>query len=50
VYGFLKLSPGLVKFVTPSTPLVPVQPVFSQPERLALAGFPAGYLGLTREA
>jgi hypothetical protein len=27
-----------------------VEPVFTQPERLALAGFLAGYTGLTREA
>jgi integrase/recombinase XerD len=33
-----------------STSLVPVQPVFSDAERLALAGFLAGYRGLTREA
>jgi integrase len=35
---------------TPSTSLVPVQPVFTDAERLALAGFLAGYRGLTREA
>jgi acetyl esterase/lipase len=35
---------------TTSTSLVPVQPVFTQSERLALAGFLAGYRGLTREA
>ena len=35
---------------TPSTALVPAGPVFSEPERLALAGFLAGYSGLTREA
>ena len=35
---------------TPSTALVTVQPVFSESERLALAGFLAGYRGLTREA
>jgi hypothetical protein len=34
----------------PLTSLVPVQPVFSDAERLALAGFLAGYRGLTREA
>jgi integrase len=34
----------------PSTFLVPVQPVFSDAERLAIAGFLAGYRGLTREA
>ena len=34
----------------PSTALVPVQPVFAESERLALAGFLAGYRGLTREA
>ncbi len=36
--------------MTPSTVLVPVQPVFTESERLALAGFLAGYRGLTREA
>jgi integrase/recombinase XerD len=35
--------------ITPSAP-VPAGPVFSEPERLALAGFLAGYSGLTREA
>ncbi len=35
---------------TPSTALVPIQPVFTDSERLALAGFLAGYRGLTREA
>ena len=34
----------------PSAALVPAAPVFSQAERLALAGFLAGYSGLTREA
>ena len=34
----------------PSTALAMIQPVFSDPERLALAGFLAGYRGLTREA
>jgi integrase/recombinase XerD len=34
----------------PSTALVLVQPVFAESERLALAGFLAGYRGLTREA
>ena len=33
-----------------STGLVPLQPVFSESERLALAGYLAGYRGLTREA
>jgi hypothetical protein len=33
-----------------SSSLVPVQPVFTDAERLALAGFLAGYRGLTREA
>jgi integrase/recombinase XerD len=32
-----------------STAIVPVQPVFTTAERLALAGFLAGYTGLTRE-
>jgi hypothetical protein len=35
---------------TSSTSLVPVQPVFTGAERLALAGFLARYRGLTREA
>ena len=33
-----------------STSLVPLQPVFTDAERLALAGYLAGYRGLTREA
>jgi site-specific recombinase XerD len=33
-----------------STSLIPVQPVFTDSERLALAGYLAGYRGLTREA
>jgi hypothetical protein len=35
---------------TPSAALIPVAPVFTNTERLALAGFLAGYSGLTREA
>ena len=35
---------------TPSAALVTVAPVFTNTERLALAGFLAGYRGLTREA
>src|SRR6516162_4891812 len=35
---------------TTATALVPVQPAFSNAERRALAGFLAGYRGLTREA
>jgi len=35
---------------SPSAALVPVKPVFSTAERLALAGFLAGYSGLTRQA
>jgi site-specific recombinase XerD len=34
----------------PSTALAPIQPVFTDVERVALAGFLAGYRGLTREA
>ncbi len=34
----------------PSTTLVTIQPPFTDPERLALAGFLAGYRGLTRES
>ena len=33
-----------------STVVATVEPVFTEPERLALAGFLAGYTGLTREA
>ena len=33
-----------------STALVMIQPAFTDAERLALAGFLAGYRGLTREA
>jgi len=33
-----------------STVLATIQPVFTDAERLALAGFLAGYRGLTREA
>src|SRR6516162_8352878 len=35
---------------TPSAALIPVVPVFTNTERLALAGFLAGYSGLTRQA
>jgi integrase/recombinase XerD len=35
---------------TPSTALAAVQPAFTDAGRLALAGFLAGYRGLTREA
>ena len=35
---------------TPSTALVTIQPACAGAERLALAGFLAGYRGLTREA
>ena len=35
---------------TPSTALATIQPIFTDTERLALAGFLAGYRGLTREA
>jgi hypothetical protein len=34
----------------PSTALVSIQPVYTDAEHLALAGFLAGYRGLTREA
>ena len=34
----------------PSAALVPVAPVFTNTERLALAGFLAGYSGLTCQA
>jgi hypothetical protein len=35
---------------SPSTELVPVRLIFTDAERLALAGFLAGYRGMTREA
>jgi hypothetical protein len=35
---------------TPSAELATIQPAFTHAERIALAGFPAGYRGLTREA
>jgi hypothetical protein len=35
---------------TSSAALLPMTPVFSNTERLALAGFLAGYSGLTRQA
>jgi site-specific recombinase XerD len=35
---------------TPSAALVTIQPAFTGAERLALAGFLAGYRGLTRDA
>ena len=34
----------------PSTALATIQPAFTDPERLALAGFLADYRGLTRKA
>ena len=34
----------------PITALATIQPAFTDPERLALAGYLAGYRGLTREA
>ena len=34
----------------PSTAIATIQPAFTDAERLALAGFLAGYRGLTREA
>ena len=34
----------------PTAALVPIQPAFTDAERLALAGFLVGYRGLTREA
>src|SRR5438132_10692720 len=33
-----------------STAIAAIEPVLTEPERLALAGFLAGYTGLTREA
>jgi integrase/recombinase XerD len=36
--------------MSPSAVIAVAEPVFSNAERLALAGFPAGYSGLTREA
>src|SRR5215472_18712766 len=51
--SFSGLSPaGRCPMTTaaPSTALVMIQPAFTDGERLALAGFLAGYRGLTREA
>src|SRR5690349_22177388 len=41
---------GRYPMTATTTALVPLQPAFSDAERLALAGFLAGYRGLTREA
>src|SRR6201987_1252172 len=41
---------GPVTAAATSASPAPVQPVFTESERLALAGFLAGYRGLTREA
>ncbi len=40
----------MIAIDTPSTVLVPAEPTFTGPERLALGRFLAGYSGLTREA
>jgi site-specific recombinase XerD len=40
----------MITATTASTSLVPIQSVFTDAERLALAGFLVGYRGLTREA
>jgi hypothetical protein len=39
-----------VTTAAPSTALVTIQPAFTDAERFALAGFLAGYRGLTRDA
>ena len=36
--------------ISPSAALAVIEPVFSEIEKLALAGFLAGYSGMTREA
>jgi integrase/recombinase XerD len=36
--------------ISSSAALAVIEPVFSEPEKLALAGFLAGYSGMTREA
>ena len=36
--------------ISPSAALAVIEPAFSEPEKLALAGFLAGYSGQTREA
>src|SRR5262249_45357659 len=41
---------GRYPMTATTTALVPFQPAFSDAERLALAGYLAGYRGLTREA
>ena len=40
----------LVAATSTSTAVAAVEPLFTEPERLALGGFLAGYTGLTREA
>ena len=39
-----------VPMITATAALVPIQPAFAEAERVALAGFLAGYRALTREA
>ncbi len=46
----LSLRRCLMATTIPSAALVPITPVFTNTERLALAGFLAGYSGLTRQA
>jgi hypothetical protein len=41
---------GLMTTTPESTALVTIQPTFTDAERLALAGFLAGYRGLSRDA
>ena len=49
--GALARAPGVPDGNTmPSAALVPVTPVFTNTERLALAGFLAGYTGVRRRA
>ena len=40
----------MIAVATASTSLIPNQPAFTDAERFALAGYLAGYRGLTREA
>ena len=40
----------MTTIAVPSAALATMQPVFTDAERIALAGFLAGYRGLTREA
>jgi hypothetical protein len=48
--GLSRLGRCHLTTTTTSTAIVPFDPVFADPKRLALGGFLAGYSGLTRDA